>query len=160
MKTPFRLDEHPRRPQPLAPPPDAYFDKLPLRIMQRVQPAPQAESLPAFGWLLAWPAPLRTALASVVVLLGFVGAFWLTNDPLTFSHPVAVQRASASQALAAVPRAELVQYLTSDAAPQVALTDLAETAVADQDLTHVFLPGSPADIQAALDEQPTEDVYL
>ncbi|WP_345224489.1 hypothetical protein [Hymenobacter koreensis] len=159
MKTPFRLDDHPRRPQPLAPPPDAYFDKLPLRIMQRVQPA---ETTPAFGWLLALSAPLRTALASVVLLLGFVGAFWLTGAPQRVSRPVAeaAPAASASQVLAQVPQAEVAQYLLSDAAPQLALLDLAETSVADQDLTHAFLPGSADDIRAALEDQPTEDIYL
>ncbi|MCC3159849.1 hypothetical protein LJ737_21585 [Hymenobacter sp. 15J16-1T3B] len=158
MKTPFRLDEHPRRPQPpLAPPAADFFDKLPLRVMQRVRPAADADAAPAWGWLAALSAPLRTALASVVVLLTFVGSFWLASRP--GSQP-AVRPLSAAQALAAVPRAEAVQYLLSDAAPRLTLADLADTHVAERDLTADFLPGTDADIQAALDEQPSLDVYL
>lgn len=163
MKTPFRLDEHPRRPQPpLAPPPEDYFSQLPRRVMQRVQPEPTAApALP--GWLAALSAPMRTALASVVLLLGFVASFWLTSRPgagPTGAPLAATSSLPAAQALAAVPRAEAVQYLLSDAAPRVTLLDLADTHLAERDLASEFLPGSEADIQAALDEQPTLDVYL
>ncbi|WP_400190489.1 hypothetical protein [Hymenobacter sp. B81] len=160
MKTPFRLDEHPRRARLLAPPPDQYFERLPLRVMQRVQ-APDADPAAAFGWLRALSAPLRTALASVLLLLGFLGAFWLLPRPVATDAPLAAARPlPASQALARVPPAEVVQYLLADTGPTLALSDLAETAVADQDLTQSFLPGSAAEIQAALDEQPAVDVYL
>ncbi|GAB3835720.1 hypothetical protein [Hymenobacter jeollabukensis] len=159
MKTPFRLDEHPRRPQPpLAPPAADYFDKLPLRVMHRVRPA--AEPAPLWGWFASLSAPLRTALASVVLLLTFVGSFWLTSRPGGLPAAGVARRANAAQALAAVPRAEAVQYLLSDAAPRVTLADLADTHVAERALTADFLPGTDAEIQAALDEQPSLDVYL
>lgn len=158
MNTPFRLDEHRRHPQPpLTAPPEDYFHQLPARVMQRVQPA--AESAPLLSWLTALSAPLRTALASVVLLLTLVSSFWLNSRP---SQPVArpAVGAAAEQALAAVPRAAAVQYLLSDAAPRLTLADLADTHVAERDLTAEFLPGTDADIQAALDEQPSLDVYL
>ncbi|GAB2941123.1 hypothetical protein GCM10027048_01970 [Hymenobacter coalescens] len=162
MKTPFRLDEHPRRPQPpLAPPPVDYFEKLPRRVQQRVQPAPAA---PLLGWLAALSAPLRTALASAVLLLGFAAAFWFTARPAASPElataPAGFTAPSTSLALAAVPRAEAVQYLLSDAAPGLSLAELADTPVADRDLTADFLPGTDAEVQAVLDEQPSLDVYL
>ncbi|OON66941.1 hypothetical protein [Hymenobacter sp. CRA2] len=161
MKTPFRLNEHPRRPAPpLAPPPEDYFDKLPLRVMQRVRPQEPAAA-PLLGWLTALSAPLRTALASLLLLVGFVGTFWLTQRALPQSGaPLAATRQSSAQALAAVPRAEAVQYLLSDEAARLSLAELSETTVADHDLTSAFLPATDAEIQAALDEQPSVDVYL
>lgn len=164
MNTPFRLDEHPRRPQPpLTPPAEEYFHQLPARVMQRVRPAaPAAEGAPVWAWLTALSAPVRTALASALLLGSFAGSFWLASAPdgpapLTAST---VHSARAAQALAAVPRAEAVQYLLSDAAPRVTLADLENTRLAERDLTADFLPGTEADIQAALDEQPSLDVYL
>ncbi|RTQ46792.1 hypothetical protein EJV47_20680 [Hymenobacter gummosus] len=160
MKTPFRLDEHPRRPlPPLASPPEDYFQQLPRRVMQRVGPA---EAAPRLGWLTALSAPLRTALAAVLLLVSFAAAFWLLPTGPTAAPPLAGARLAlpAARALAAVPRAEAVQYLLSDAGPRVTLADLADTHVADHDLAADFLPGTSAEIQAALDEQPSLDVYL
>lgn len=163
MNTPFRLDEHPRRPvPPLAPPAEEYFQQLPTRVMQRVRPAAAPESAPVWAWLTALSAPVRTALASALLLGSFAGSFWLASTPdstapLTASAP---RSARAAQALAAVPRAEAVQYLLSDAAPRVTLADLENTHLAERDLTPDYLPGTEADIRAALDEQPSLDVYL
>ncbi|KUG08633.1 hypothetical protein [Solirubrum puertoriconensis] len=163
MKTPFRLDDHPRRQQPLASPPDGYFDKLPLRVMQRVRPA-EPEAAPLFGWLAALSAPLRTALASVLLLVAFVGTYWLTDSPARYRTPTGavatVPAATSERALAAVPHAEVVQYLlTND--ERLTLQDFSETPIADRDLTATFLPGtSRAELEAALDEQPSVDVYL
>jgi hypothetical protein len=153
MNTPFRLDDHPRRPQPLAPPPDGYFDRLPTQIMARVQPAAEQEST-ALGWLRALSMPLRTALASVVVLGGFTATF-LLNQPdtsTTGSHLAHVN-------LTAVPRTEMVQYLLASD-ERVSLNDLSELPVADQDLVQDYLQASPDEVQAALDEQPSEINYL
>lgn len=153
MKTPFRLDEHPRRPQPLAPPPDGYFDQLPRRLMQRVEPlaaASTARALP--GWLAALSAPLRTALAATVVLGGFAGSFWL-------SAPASRPAAGSAVSLAAVPRTELVEYLLASE-QQLSLTDLAELPATAQALPEAYLQASPAELQEALDTQPAEEIYL
>ena len=149
MKTPFRLDEHPRRPQPLAPPPDQYFHQLPLRVMQRVQtPAPEA----GFSWLSTLPAPLRTVLATSVVLGAFVGSFWLSESALA---PVATTQ----DALAAVPRHEMVEYLLASE-QRLNLTDLAELPAVERVLPETYLRASPAELQSVLDAQPAEDTYL
>lgn len=149
MKTPFRLDEHPRRPQPLAPPPDGYFDRLPMQVMQRVQPA-SATSWAGLRWLTALSAPMRTALAAGVVLSGFAGSFLLSENSLTTS-PAAN--------LAAVPRTEMVEYLLASELP-VTLTDLAELPVTEQALPETPLQVSPDELQEVLDTQSTEDIYL
>ena len=142
----FRLDEHPRRPFPLAPPPPDYFNALPRRVMARVQPA-EAEA--GWSWLAAWSRPLRTALASGLVLGGFALTFLL-------SGPAAPT--SAGDALAQVPRAELVQYLLAND-NRVTLNDLAELSGTNQPTAAAYLQASPAELQAALDAQPTDDVY-
>ena len=153
MKTPFRLDDHPRRPQPLASPPDGYFNQLPMRVMQRVQPASAAGRLPVPEWLAALSAPLRTALAASVVLGGFAASFFL-NNPGTL--PVT---AGAAGSLVNVPRTELVEYLLASE-QRVTLSDLAELPATEQALPEAYLRASPAEVQDLLDAQPTEDIYL
>ncbi|PJJ60898.1 hypothetical protein [Hymenobacter chitinivorans] len=152
MNTPFRLDDHQRRAQPLAPPPADYFERLPRRIMARVQPeAPRESAL--LGWLAALSGPVRTALASAVVLGGFATSFFLSQPaagPAT-SAPVA--------ALEAVPQTEMVQYLLA-ADSRLTLTDLAELPATDRSLTDSFLQASPDELQDALDAQPADDTYL
>ncbi|GAA4008201.1 hypothetical protein GCM10022408_20410 [Hymenobacter fastidiosus] len=149
MKTPFRLDEHPHRPQPLAEPPAGYFDRLPMQIMARVQPAATREPA-ALGWLTALSVPLRTALAAVVILGGFATAFLLS--------PTAVDPSDAG-ALSAVPQAELVQYLLASDT-RVSLNDLADLPATGHALTNSYLQASPNELQEALDAQPTEEIYL
>jgi hypothetical protein len=157
MKTPFRLDDHPRRTSPLAPPPDGYFERLPHRVLERVQPAPAAEwAMP--GWLLALSRPMRTALASAVLLGGFATSFFLSQQVVSPHQPAS--EATAAMALANVPRTEMVQYLLASD-QRVTLPDLAELpGTADQTVTDRFLQASSAEVQDILDEQPTDDLYL
>ncbi|MCC2546543.1 hypothetical protein LJY25_08820 [Hymenobacter sp. BT175] len=151
MKTPFRLDDHPRRAHPFSAPPADYFDRLPTRVMARVQPG--ATRATGLGWLLALPAPLRTALASTLVLGSFAASFFLAR-PAAVSTP-----ATADATLAAIPQTEVVQYLlTSD--QHVSLNDLTVLAATDQDLTASFLPASSPELEEALESQPIEDTYL
>ncbi|MCB2377204.1 hypothetical protein LGH70_06395 [Hymenobacter sp. BT635] len=150
MNTPFRLDDHKRRPQPLAPPPADYFERLPRQVMARVQP-PAGSGSAAFGWLAFLPMPLRTALASVAVLGGFAASFFLSQPTAPASVPIA--------ALEAVPHTEMVQYLLASDS-RLTLTDLAELSAADHTLTDSFLQASPGELQDALDAQPTEENYL
>jgi hypothetical protein len=152
MNTPFRLDDHQRRPQPLAPPPADYFERLPRQIMARVQPGASRESA-VFGWLAALSMPVRTALASAVVLGGFATSFFLSQAA---THSL-VSTSVAS--LETVPRTELVQYLLASDS-RVTLTDLAELPATDRTLTDSFLQASPDELQDALDAQPTDDSYL
>lgn len=149
MKTPFRLDEHPRRVQPLAPPPPGYFDALPRRVMARAQPA-ATETVAGWQWLAALSGPVRTALASGVVLGGFALSFVLNGTtPPTLP----------SGALASVPQAELVQYLLASDS-RLTLNDLAELPGSDELAADTYLHASPDELQAALDAQPIDDTYL
>ncbi|MBT2557483.1 hypothetical protein J7E24_06775 [Hymenobacter sp. ISL-91] len=152
MNTPFNLDEHRRnRPRPtLAPPPERYFEQLPMRVMQRVQSAP-AGTAPGWGWLAALTAPMRTALASAVVLGGFAAAFWLTpTAPL----------ASSPDALAHVPQEQLLNYLlTTD--QRITLVDLAEvpgTSLATP--ANTYWQASPDEVRELLDQQLADESYL
>lgn len=150
MNTPFRLAEHRRRPQPpLALPPDRYFEQLPARLMQRVQAVPPSPA--AWGWLTALSGPVRTALASGVVLGGFAASFLLS--PGTPVQPLA------TASLAQVPRAELVQYLLASE-QRVTLSDLAELPGAAQHAPTGTLQASPEELQELLDAQSAEEIYL
>ncbi|UOG73156.1 hypothetical protein MTX78_13585 [Hymenobacter tibetensis] len=152
MKTPFRLDDHPRRPQPLAAPPDGYFDQLPSRVMQRVQPLADDATRPGLHWLATLSAPLRTTLAASVVLGGFVGSFLLSDA----STPAAGSSSAAT--LAAVSHTEMIEYLLAN--ERVTLTDLAELPSTAHPLPETYLRASPSELQEALDAQPAEETYL
>ncbi|WP_045687276.1 hypothetical protein [Hymenobacter sp. AT01-02] len=146
MNTPFRLDNHPRRSQPpLASPPDRYFEQLPTRVMERVT----SEVNSPVRWLGLLPAPLRTALASVVLLGGFATTYVLIQHPPT----------PPADSLASVPQQELVDYLLASD-QRVTLTDLAELPATAQPLPETYLQASPSEVQDVLDAQPLEDTYL
>ncbi|UOQ96863.1 hypothetical protein MUN81_16640 [Hymenobacter sp. 5317J-9] len=150
MKTPFKLDAHPRRPRPLSEPPAGYFDKLPMQIMARL---PQAEAHAAAPGWLAWLTPaLRTSLASVAVLGGFAASFFLSGP--------APQAPVAATTLDAVPRTELVGYLLTSGA-RVENSDLAVLTAAHPNIAKGFLHASEEELTQALDDQPSEDLtYL
>ena len=151
MNTPFRLDDHKRRSQPLAPPPDRYFEQLPTRVMARVQPNGSTGLAGTWGWLQQLSAPVRTALASAVVLGGFAASFWLTQ-------PTAPATLNGTVALAAVPRDDMVQYLLASD-QRLTLTDLAELAESPSNLPETYLQASPEELQDALDSQPSDEAY-
>ena len=148
MNTPFRLDQHPRRPQPLVAPPAGYFEQLPTRIMARVpRPAAERPAAPGWEWWLALPGAWRTSLAASVLLMGFVAAFWLVGSP---AAPAAVA------SLDAVPKRELVSYLL-DSGAAVETSDLAVLTAAHPAATLHFLRPSAAEIDEMLDAQPSEE---
>ncbi len=151
MKTPFRLDEHPRRgPQPLSSPPAGYFERLPTRVMAQV--APPARSAQPLAWFLRVPAALRTGLASTLLLGTFAASLWLGGGPL------AVPAAPAAS-LDGVPSAQLVEYLTSGET-HVDMLDLAELPAHHLGLTKQYLQPSASELSAALDAQPAEETGL
>ena len=155
MKPSFKLDAHPRRPHPpLSEPPAAYFDKLPTQIMARLPQADARATAAGWGWLALLSPALRTGLASVAVLGGFVASFYL-------SGPQAAEVGGAATAsLDAVPRTELVGYLLSSSA-HVETSDLATLTAAAPDLTKSFLHASDDELNDALDAQPADDLtYL
>jgi hypothetical protein len=151
MKTPFRLDEHPRRwPQPLSSPPAGYFEQLPTRVMAQV--ASPARAPGPLAWLLRAPAALRTGLASTLLLGTFAASLWLGGAPLA-------PRVAPTASLDGVPSAQLVEYLTSGET-HVDMLDLAELPAQHLGLTTHYLQPSATELSAALDAQPAEDAGL
>jgi hypothetical protein len=151
MKTPFRLDEHPRRwQQPLSSPPAGYFEQLPRRVMAQVAP-PARRPLP-LAWLLQAPAYLRTGLASTLLLGTFAASLWLGGTSL--SQPVA-----GTTGLDTVPQAQLVEYLTSGET-HVDMLDLAELPTHRLGLTGEYLRPSSTELTEALDAQPADEAGL
>ena len=151
MNTPFRLDDHKRRSQPLASPPEQYFDQLTGRPIARVQPSSKAGLAGTWGWIRHRAAPMRTELASAVVLGGFAASYWLTQPTVSTTH-------TSAGALAAVPRTEMVEYLLASD-QRVTLSDLAELSSAPSDLSDPYLQASADELQDALDGQPSDDLY-
>lgn len=153
MKPVFRLDQHPRRAQPLlSEPPPGYFEQLPRRVMARL-PQAGTNSAAGWGWLLALPLAWRTSLASSVMLVGFAASFWLTAP----QKPVGA--AGVTTSLDTVSRLELVEYLLSSEA-RVEQTDLTELTAAHADLTSGGIRASDAEITDVLDTQPTDESVI
>lgn len=147
MKPSFRLDQHPRRwPQPLSAPPAGYFEQLPTRVMAQVAAPASRPLLPA--WLRQAPAYMRTSLASTLLLGAFAASLWLGTAP--------AQQPTAS--LDGVPRAELVDYLTSEV--HLDMTDLAELPTRPLGITTHYLRPSAFELTDALDAQPADEATL
>ena len=155
MKPSFKLDAHPRRPRPLlSEPPADYFDRLPMRVMARLPQAEATESAAVWRWLTALSPALRTSLASVAMLGGFVASFYLSGPQA--SSPALAAAAS----LDAVPHTELVGYLLTSGA-QVDSADLAVLTAAHPNITKGFLQATEEELTDVLDAQPSEDLmYL
>ncbi|WP_242927321.1 hypothetical protein [Pontibacter vulgaris] len=108
--------------------PEGYFDRLPMRVMERTTATGNQHHSPVYTSL--WQA-LRVAVAPFILLLVFVGAYFLSTP---------TQKAG-NASIANLPDQEIVDYLTTYA--QVEATDLAELSVADKDITSDFLNISP-----------------
>ena len=142
MKPDFNLDDFPKK-QPYHVPED-YFDKLPNRIMQRVTAEPKS----GWSWLPTFSAPLRVALASVVLLLAFVGVFFLNQDVASTQEP---------NHLAQVSDQEIMDYLLTSERLETA--DLTELSLTGQDLTYHFIPASNTEIESLLENRDLYDIY-
>ncbi|GAB2465390.1 hypothetical protein GCM10011375_34620 [Hymenobacter qilianensis] len=118
--------------------------------MARVQPEAASESV-TWGWLTNLSRPLRTALASAVVLGGFSTAFYL-SQPAT-QTPNLPPKTS----LAAVPEADLINYLAVN--NQLETEDLASLPLPDDNLMAYFLQASPQELEAALGPPSLDEAY-
>lgn len=152
MKPAFRLDQHPRRAQPLLnEPPAGYFEQLPRRVMARL-PETETGVASGWGWLRGLSPRWRTSLAASALLTGFAASFWLSAPGSGGQAPTSAPLA----ALDAVPQTELVGYLLG---PEVSVepADLADLAVAPAEVSEPVLRASDAEILDALDAQPAEE---
>jgi hypothetical protein len=116
--------------------PEDYFDRLPMRIMERTTAAPQQQWLPSQVW-----QNLRVAIAPLILLLLFVGVFYfsLKSQP----EQQALQMATVSDT-------EIVNYLTAYSTVESA--DLADlNTLQEQELTSEFLNVSSAAAEEELE---------
>ena len=142
MKPNFNLDDLKR--ENVYRVPEDYFDRLPSRIMQRVQTAPP-ETSEASSWL---PKPLRLTLAGSGFAAVFATVFLLNTQENTQPQ---------SDFLAQVPQTEIVNYLL--ASEQMERSDLALLNPTDQDFTHEFIAANTAEIRRELEEMPLDEPY-
>jgi hypothetical protein len=123
MKKEIRLNEIPKRNVHQVP--EGYFDRLPMRIMERTA---AREQVTAASWLTQLWRPARFALAPLILLFLFIGAYFFT---------LRQEPASAGVSVASLTEEEIMDYLSSYA--QVESADLEEYSIADQELVAVFL---------------------
>lgn len=98
MKDNFKLDELPKH--TIYQVPDTYFDRLPMRIMERTAAAPARHT-----WQInpIWKS-LRLVVAPIVLLLVFLGVFYLNMPVKSDSGPLD---------LATLHDQEIVDYLST-----------------------------------------------
>ncbi|GHA78286.1 hypothetical protein [Pontibacter akesuensis] len=133
MKREIKLNDIPKR-QPYQVP-DGYFDKLPMQVMARTV-APEAPA----PWLEQVWRPMRLAIAPLLLLLVFVGVYFVNTQQAAQPAPATV---------ASLSDAEIMQYLNDYA--QVDATDLEEHAMADAELASEFLNVSAGTAEAELE---------
>ncbi|WP_230407060.1 hypothetical protein [Pontibacter cellulosilyticus] len=123
MKEDFKLDNLPKH--NIYQVPEQYFDRLPMRVMERTAGAER--QVPA--WQQSLWAPLRTAIAPLVLLLVFVGAFIVTLQQ---------QKQDEQYALQPLAEEEILDYLSYNEDLETA--DFAElSSMSKQDFTEDFL---------------------
>lgn len=98
MKDNFKLDELPKH--NIYQVPDNYFDRLPMRIMERTAAAPATHI-----WQMhaLWKS-LRMVVAPLLLLLVFLGVFYLNMPDPSDSSPLS---------MAALHDQEIVDYLST-----------------------------------------------
>ncbi|MDX5443572.1 MAG: hypothetical protein LPJ89_07305 [Hymenobacteraceae bacterium] len=144
MKPDFNLNDLPKK-HPFQVP-ENYFEQLPNRVMQQTAYRQKTGSSRSWQQQPVW----RMALASLVVLLIFVGVFRLSQTP--------AEAPSATALLAQVNDRELVNYLLTSERVQV--TDLLETKAAETVQPHEFLQVQPEDVEEEIDPYVVEDYLL
>lgn len=116
--------------------PENYFDKLPMRVMERTATAPQQDWLPAQLW-----QNLRVAIAPVVMLLLFVGVLYVNIAPKPEQQ---------AAEFATLHNTEIMDYLTSYAT--IESNDFAEmTTLREKELTADVLNVSSAAAEEELE---------
>ena len=128
--------------------PPQYFDKLPNRVMMRVQQnnLPKPVSL----WNQQQYSYWRSALAGLVLILTFIFIFRISS-PLT-------PHANSTNLLARISDKEALDYLITS--EKLEMQDLSLLSQAHTDLSHEFIQVSPEDVIRALDEVELAELEL
>jgi len=128
--------------------PEHYFDKLPAKVMARVQEHKAA------GQNALW-APvkytfLKGAMAGLVLVIIFASIFVLSKQPAA--------TANSTQLLAQISDKEALDYLvTTD---KLEMQDLSLLSQSNNDLSHEFLQVSAEDIIQELEEVDLQEIEL
>lgn len=106
--------------------PEGYFDRLPMRIMERTA---AREQITAAAWYAQLWRPVRYAVAPLILLLLFVGIYF-------FNLQQEQQQRQQAVTIASLSNDEIINYL--DIYAQVDASDFEEYSVADQELAVDF----------------------
>jgi len=142
MKKDFRLSDIPKHNVHRVP--DGYFDRLPMQIMERTAQRGHIATAP---WLAKLWQPLRYAVAPLLLLLLFVGAYLFS-----------MQQAPQQQILtvATLSDEEIMNYLSTYA--QMETADLEEYLATDQSLPSDFLNVSAMTAEEELQYYQLDDL--
>ncbi|AMM52547.1 hypothetical protein TH61_17035 [Rufibacter sp. DG15C] len=122
--------------------PEDYFDKLPLRIMQRTAyAAPVAQPQTAWFW------QLKTAFAGAGLALVFAASFLITQ--------YTDQTLSTQEAMAQVSQKDIYQYLVNQEDLQTA--DLAEVTAVNPSQSLEFLDVRTEDVSEIVTQEMLEE---
>ena len=142
MKKDFKLSDIPRHNVYRVP--EGYFDRLPMRVMERTAAQEHMASAP---WLARLWQPVRLAVAPLLLLFLFVGAFLFSMQQVPQQETLTV---------ATLSDEEIVNYLSTYAQTETA--DLEEFLAADQSLASDFLNVSAMTAEEELQYYPLDDL--
>ena len=127
--------------------PEGYFDRLPMRIMERTA---AREQVAAAAWYTQLWRPVRYAVAPLVLLLLFVGVYFFNIQ----QEQQQVQQAGVT--FSSLSNDEIYNYL--DIYAQVDASDFEEYSIADQELAADFLNVSSTTAEEELEYYPLHNL--
>ena len=128
--------------------PQHYFDKLPNRVMMRVQENNLTK--PVSLWNQQKYSYMRSALAGLILILTFIFIFRISSP----SNP----NATSTDLLAHISDKEALAYLITS--EKLEMQDLSLLSQAHTDLSPEFIQVSPDDVIRALDEVDLDELEL
>lgn len=143
MKENFKLEDLPKR--TIYQVPDGYFDKLPTIVMARVASGNTATES---KWITPLLYSYRAVFASLLLLIGFVGTFYLSQNQ---------QQNSTVAILPAFSSNDIIEYVSNRA--EINSGDLAELTLTDTDISHEFYNVTTEEILQVVDDEQLEEVY-
>ena len=140
MKEEFDINRLPKQPGYQVP--EDYFDKLPLRIMERT-----AYAKPATQPQTAWFWQLKTAFAGLGLALVFTASFLITQ--------LTDQTLSTQEAMSQMSQKEIYQYLVTQEDLETA--DLAEVTAVNPSQSLEFLDVRTEDVSEIVTQEMLEE---
>ena len=142
MKKEFKLENLPKH--NVYKVPENYFDRLPMRVMERTASAGKQEQ----AWLPSLWKPVRLAIAPLILLLVFVGVYFFNMEEPHQPQPYA---------MSSLAEQEIVHYLNNS--EDLESADFAElSALSDQEFMAEFLNISSTAAEEELEYYHTSDI--